>query len=75
MLASRIKGHADLISDGVNGYLYDPFDKEEFVTKACRILSCGILTPSVVADSVTEYSRCGAVERILSIFREEIPDL
>ena len=75
VLASRIKGHSDLISDGFNGYLYDPFDEEEFVDKACRILSGGMLDPSRIANSVKEYSRSGAVERILGIFCEEIPDL
>jgi glycosyltransferase EpsD len=75
VLASRIKGHSDLISDGFNGYLYDPFDEEEFVDKACRILSGGMLDPSRISNSVKEYGRSGAVERILSIFLEEIPGL
>ena len=75
VLASRIKGHVDLISDGINGYLYNPLDEDEFIDRAYRILSGGMLDPVHVVDSVKEYGRSGAVERILSIFLEEIPGL
>ena len=72
VLVSRIKGHRDLVSDGVNGYLYDPFDMEEFTSLACRILIGGGLDPIVVRDSASRYARSGALFEILSIFRDEI---
>ena len=74
-LISRIKGHRDLISDGVNGYLYDPFDTEEFTSRACRILISGGFDPEVVRDSASLYTRSGALFEILSIFRDEIGEI
>lgn len=71
-LVSRIKGHRDLISDGVNGYLYDPFDMEEFTSLSCRILISGGFDPAVVRDSASLYTRSGALFEILSIFWDEI---
>lgn len=75
VLISRIKGHRDLVSDGVNGYLYDLDNREEFVTKACLILSGGIIDPRRVSDSVAECRRDVAVKQLLGILVEEIPDL
>ena len=37
VLASAVKGHVDIISDGVDGFLYSFNDAEEFVNITCQI--------------------------------------
>jgi len=39
IIASKVKGHTDLIEDGVNGFLYPCGDREEFAKKANRIIN------------------------------------
>ena len=75
VLASRIKGHVDLVSDGVNGYLYDLGNEAEFIEKACLVLSGSAADPRCVSNSVAGYGRRDAVKRILGMLGEEIPDL
>ena len=74
VLLSRIKGHSDLVSDGENGYLYDPRDEAEFSKKACHILLGAKLDSDRVIGSVKEYNRESSVECILKILTEEISD-
>ena len=45
VLASRIKGHTDLIREGESGFLYEFGNQEEFVNKAIKIYN-GDLAPS-----------------------------
>ena len=75
VLLSRIKGHTDLVSEGDNGYLYDPFCKPEFTEKACRILLSSKIDPERVRASVKGYERDIAAGRIVEILRAEIPGL
>ncbi len=43
VLASAVKGHTDIIDDGVDGFLFKPGDIEEFVNKASQIYSNDVL--------------------------------
>lgn len=73
-LASDIKGHRDLIEDGVSGFLYTPGDMTQFVNKVKAIHS-GELTlkiDNVVAkyeiyskDNVFEKTYCAIKELLL----------
>jgi glycosyltransferase involved in cell wall biosynthesis len=44
VLASRIKGHTDLIREGESGFLYDFGNENEFVNKVIEIYN-GALAP------------------------------
>ena len=70
VLASRIKGHTDLITDGDDGYLYEIGDEGEFVDLACRILS-GELPGNGRGKKVPDgYDRSSAAATILKILTD-----
>jgi glycosyltransferase EpsD len=57
VLASRIKGHEDIIADGVDGYLYEFGNIEDFVNKALRIYRNGALDPARLEEKYAKYSK------------------
>lgn len=68
VLATRIKGHTDLISDGDNGYLFDVGDEAGFIGSVCRILNGDRISPERAGESAQGYGRgerSGEISRIL----------
>ncbi len=57
ILASKVKGHTDLIEDGVSGFLYKYNNKREFVDKVVKIYN-GELS----ADTEAAYERYRAFD-------------
>lgn len=50
VLASDVKGHEDIIEDGVDGFLFKSGDIEEFVNKACQIYDKNMLIDREVKE-------------------------
>ena len=50
VLASAVKGHEDIIEDGVDGFLFEPDNIREFVNKTCQIYEKKL----VIDDSAKE---------------------
>ena len=55
VLASRIKGHDDLISDGVDGYLYEFGNIDDFVNKTCQIYASGRLSEQRIKEKYARF--------------------
>lgn len=70
VLASDIKGHADLISSGKNGYLFKLGDERDFIRRAIEIQRGGVIEPSEAKKSVRRYNRTACAEKILKILSE-----
>jgi glycosyltransferase involved in cell wall biosynthesis len=67
VLATRIKGHTDLISDGDNGYLFDVGDEAGFIGSVCRILNGDRINPERAGESALGYGRGERSEEISRI--------
>lgn len=73
VLASRIKGHEDLIVDSIDGFLYEYGDLEGFVDKACRIYDKKLEIDSKnIEDKYRIYKKECVMPDTLAIFRESI---
>ncbi len=57
VLASRIKGHEDIITDGVDGYLYEFGNIEDFVNKALQIYREGAPNSALLEKKYAKYSK------------------
>ena len=75
VLASRVKGHDDLIEDGKSGYLYELDNMKQFVS-AVRDIYCGRM--SISTDDITSRYRDFAKENVFSetleIIKESFTD-
>lgn len=72
VVASAIKGHTDLIRDGVSGYLCDVGDEEGFSDTVCRALGGALLPPERVREAVHCYDRESAAIDITDILLGKI---
>ncbi|MBO5101220.1 MAG: glycosyltransferase [Clostridia bacterium] len=70
VLASRIKGHEDIITDGVDGYLYEFGNIEDFVNKALHIYRNGALNPAALAEKYAKYSKESVFPETLRLIEE-----
>lgn len=70
VLASRVKGHEDIITDGVDGYLYEFGNIEDFVNKALHIYRNGALNPAPLAEKYAKYSKENVFPETLRLIEE-----
>ena len=70
-LSSNIKGHVDLIDNGIDGFLYQFDNTEDFVNKACLIYENKLSVDKSAAYSKYEkYSKKNVFENTLLIVTE-----
>ena len=73
VLASRIKGHEDLIVDSIDGFLYDFGNKEEFVNKTCQIYDKNIeIDKRNIEEKYRIYEKERVVPDTLAVICESI---
>lgn len=73
VVASDIKGQKDIISDGVDGFLYPYGDMDAFVKTVCDAYSGKrTLTPDNVFASYERYSFDTVFEKTLAIIKESV---
>ena len=70
VLASRIKGHEDLVSDGEDGFLFEFGNKDEFVNKACQIADgASVLDKNTIISKAKKYSKNNVFRDTLGILK------
>lgn len=72
VLASRVKGHEDLIEDGVDGYLYEFGNIEEFVNKACQINRNDGLSAEKIRNKYLKYEKASVFPETLATVKEAL---
>ncbi len=72
VLASRVKGHEDLVEDGVDGYLYEYGNTEEFVNKICQIKSGGALSADKIREKYLMYEKSAVLPETLGTVKEAL---
>ena len=74
VLVSDVKGHADLITHGVNGYLYENGSISDFVEKVKAIYSGELQAPDSekVNETYEKYSYSNVFEQTLALIKESI---
>ena len=72
VLASRIKGHEDLIEDGVDGYLYEFGNEDEFCKKVIEIYNGTRPNSDAVYNKYLKYEKTSVFAKTLSLFKESI---
>jgi len=71
VLASRVKGHSDLIEDGKSGFLYTLDNTEEFVGKAVAIANGEMsLSSEDITDRYKEFAKENVFDDTLKIIKE-----
>ena len=73
VLASKIKGHTDLILDGVDGFLYEPGNKKDFASKVLKIY-CGELAPdkNAIRKKYDKFKRASVFPETYSIIKDAV---
>lgn len=75
VLASRIKGQADIIEDGVDGFLYDFGDLEGFVSRVFDIYEGKLpLDSKLIEEKYLKYEKSSVFPETLSIIKNAIND-
>ena len=72
-VASNIRGNVDLITDGVEGYLCNPIDENEFWEAISKILDDNILREKMRNESKVRIKEFGidvVKEEIMSIYKD-----
>ncbi|MBQ7387657.1 MAG: glycosyltransferase [Clostridia bacterium] len=73
ILASRIKGHEDLIVDNIDGFLYDFGNMDEFVNKTCQIYDKNLeIDKRNIEEKYRIYEKERVLPETLSVLRESI---
>ena len=72
VLASDVKGHVDLIEDGVSGYLYKYGDMSDFVNKTCQIYKNDIVSSEKIREKYLQYERESVFPETLGIMKDAI---
>ena len=70
VLASRVKGHEDLIDDGIDGYLYDFGNIDDFVNKTCQIYTSGRLSEQRIKEKYKMFEYSSVYPETLSRIEE-----
>jgi glycosyltransferase EpsD len=71
VIASDIKGQKDIISDGVDGFLYPYGDMDAFVNTVCDVYNGKrTLTPEDIFASYEKYSFDTVFEKTLATIKE-----
>lgn len=72
VLASDVKGHADLIENGVCGYLYEWGNMNDFVNETCQIYRGSSLLPEKIQERYLEYEKKKVFPETLSILEDAV---
>lgn len=72
VLLSAVKGHTDLITNGVNGFLYEFGNIDDFVNKTRQIHANCTLNTQIIIDSSKKFSRAVAFPKMLKLIKEDI---
>lgn len=73
VLASRIKGHEDIIVDNIDGFLYEYDDMEDFVNKTCQIYDKNLeIDRKNIEEKYRIYKKECVMPDTLAIFKESI---
>ena len=73
VLISNIKGHNDIVDDGVDGFLFKTNNTHDFVNKTCQIYNKIIkINPGKSIKKSVQFSFSKAYPKTLSIIRKEI---
>ncbi len=73
VLASRIKGHEDLIVDNIDGFLYDFGNIDEFVNKTCQIYDKNLeIDKRNIEEKYKIYEKERVLPETLAVIRESI---
>lgn len=73
VVASRVKGHEDIIEDGVSGILYTPENADEFVSAVTKIYSGEtVLDGEKLYERFEHYSIDSVFEETASILKDEV---
>jgi glycosyltransferase EpsD len=73
MVASKVRGNVDLIEDGVNGFLCDPDDAEDFAKKISLVLNDNQLTERFSEENkerIKKFEQKAIVEEIRKIYMD-----
>lgn len=73
VLASRIKGHSDLISDGIDGFLFEPESVADFASLA-YLIYCGTLSPDPekIKQKYEKHEGASVIPDTLSLIEEAL---
>ena len=72
VIASRIKGHVDLIEDKVSGYLYAFRDTGAYLSLAKRVASGEIISPEKAIEVFKKYEREVVFPETLATIKEAL---
>lgn len=72
VVASRIKGHTDLIEDGKNGYLFDHGDMKKYVETAIFAARGGVIAPEMAISAFAPYEHSTAFSATLETIKEAL---
>lgn len=73
VLASRIKGHEDLIVDSIDGFLYEYDDLDEFVNKTCQIYDKNLqIDKRNIEEKYKIYEKERVLPETLAVLEESI---
>ena len=73
VIASRVKGHVDVIEDGKSGFLYSPECEEELVSLVCKAHSHEIsLSEDDILTRYSYYSKAEVFSETLEVIRRTL---
>lgn len=75
MVASKVRGNVDLIEDGVNGFLCDPDDAEDFAKKITLLLNDSQTTERFCEENkerIKKFEQKAIVEEIRKIYTDVV---
>jgi len=75
VVCTKVRGHVDIVHNGLNGFLYNFEDKESFVKSVSRLLSNKKLIDGIKKrnlEDVKKYSVGQVVESMANIYQETL---
>ena len=72
VIASRVKGHTDLIEHGTDGYLYDFRDTGAYLSLVEQVYRDGGVDPEAAYEKYKKYERSAVFESTLATIKEAL---
>ena len=75
VVASRVRGHKDLIEDGVNGLLYTLNDTQEFIDKILYLYNNKEVSRQLgetARQNISHFSVENVISEMMKIFEQEM---
>ena len=72
VLVSDVKGHSDIVEDGVDGYLYELDNVSDFVNKTCQIYRGQALSSDKIKEKYLKYERSSVLPETLLLMEESL---